>query len=66
LFVVILILLCFLKQTEAIYSEKFSELGSESGDAGRQDSAGGSGSGDYCRRACDANWAHIFLPLTRT
>src|SRR5881227_1008777 len=45
LLVAILFLLCFLKQTETIRSEKSSELA----DAHRQNSSRGSGSGDhYC------------------
>src|SRR5260370_32793876 len=57
LLVAILFLLCFLKQTETIRSEKFSELA----DAHRQNSSRGSGSGDYYYCACDACWAHMSL-----
>src|SRR5438132_1330125 len=57
LLVAILFLLCFLKQTETIRSEKFSELA----DAHRQNSSRGSGSGDHYCCACDACWAHMSL-----
>src|SRR5262249_22617243 len=57
LLVAILFLLCFLKQTETIRSEQFSELA----DAHRQNSSYGSGSGDHYCCACDACWAHMSL-----
>ena len=57
LFVAILFLLCFLKQTETFDFEKFSELA----DAHRQNSSRGSGSGDHYCGACDACWAHMSL-----
>src|SRR5581483_6625768 len=53
----ILFLLCFLKPTEIIRSEKFSELA----DAQRQNSSRRSRSGRHHRRACDACWTHISL-----
>src|SRR6516162_8615575 len=55
--VAILFLLCFLKQTETIRAEKFSELS----DTHRQNSSRGSGSGHHCCCACDAYWAHMSL-----
>src|ERR1035438_8932809 len=55
LLVAILFLLCSLKQTETIRSDKFSEFA----DAHRQNSPLGSGSGDHCCCACDAYWAHM-------
>src|SRR6266567_3942935 len=60
LLVAILFLLSFLKQTEMIHSEKFSELA----DAHRQNSSRGSGSGDHYCCACDACWAHMSLLRT--
>src|ERR1700675_40318 len=57
LLVAILFLLCFLKQTETIRSENFSELA----DAHRQNSSCGSGSGAHYCRARDACWAHMSL-----
>jgi hypothetical protein len=50
-------LLCFLKLTEAIHSEEFSELC----DAHRQKSSGGAGSGDQYCCGCNAGWTHMFL-----
>src|ERR1700675_2420838 len=57
LLVAILLLLCFLNQTETIRSEQFFELA----DAHRQNSSRGSGSGDHYCCACDACWAHMSL-----
>src|ERR1700690_634764 len=57
LLVAILFLLDFLKQSEAIRAENFSELA----DANRQNSSRGSRSGGHCCCACDAGWAHICL-----
>jgi hypothetical protein len=56
LLVAILFLLSFLKQTETIHLENFSEPA----DARRQNSSGGSGSGDDYRCVCDAYRAHMF------
>jgi hypothetical protein len=47
-------LLRVLKLTEAIRSEEFSEPG----DAHRQKSSGGAGSGDQYCCGCDTCWAH--------
>src|SRR5262249_10864634 len=58
--VAILFLLCSLKQTETARSEKFSQLG----DAHRQNSSRESGSGDHHGCVCDADWAHISLPVS--
>src|SRR5216683_2169951 len=60
LLVAILFLLCFLKQTETIRPDQFSELA----DAHRQDSSRGSGSGDHYCCACDACWAHMSLLIS--
>jgi hypothetical protein len=57
LLVAILILLNFLKHTETIRSEKFSELA----DANGQNSSRGSRSGGHHRCAYDAYRAHIRL-----
>jgi hypothetical protein len=57
LLVAILFLLDFLKQTETIRPEKFSEFA----DAHRQNSSRGSRSGGHHGCACDACWAHISL-----
>src|ERR1700736_3757981 len=57
LLVAILFLLCFMKQTETIRSENFSELA----DAHRQNSSRGSGSGDHYCCPCDACWGHMSL-----
>jgi hypothetical protein len=57
LLVAILFLLDFLKQTETIRPEKFSEFA----DAHRQNSSRGSRSGGHHCCACDACWTHIFL-----
>src|ERR1700720_827348 len=58
LLVAISFLLCFLKQTETSRSENFSELA----DAHRQNSSGGSNSGDHHCCAFDACWAHTSPP----
>jgi hypothetical protein len=57
LLVAILFLLDFLKQTETIRPEQFSEFA----DAHRQNSSRGSRSGGHHCCACDACWAHISL-----
>src|SRR5580658_8513945 len=57
LLVAILFLLCFLKQTDTIHSEKFAELA----DTDCQNSSRGSGSGDHYCCVCDACWAHMSL-----
>jgi hypothetical protein len=44
-----------LKLHKAIRSEEFSELG----DAHRQKSSGGAGSGDQYCCGCDTSWAHM-------
>jgi hypothetical protein len=55
--VAILFLLDFLKQTETIRPEKFSEFA----DAHRQNFSGGSCAGSHHCCACNAYWAHISL-----
>src|ERR1700726_1828956 len=57
LLVAILFLLDFLKQTETIRPEKFSEFA----DTHHQNSSRGSRSGGHHCCACDAGWAHISL-----
>jgi hypothetical protein len=57
LLVGILFLLNFLKQSETICVEQFSEIA----DAHRQNSSRGSRSGGNRRGVCDACWAHISL-----
>src|SRR6202162_3813509 len=57
LLLAILFLLSFMKQTETIRSEKSPKLA----DAHRQNSSGGSGSGDDFCCACDTCRAHISL-----
>jgi hypothetical protein len=51
---------CFLKQTETIRSDKFSEFG----DANHQSSSRRSGSGDLYCCACNASRAHMCLLRT--
>src|SRR5207245_10706180 len=62
LLVAILFLLCFLKQTETIRSENFSELA----DAHRQNYSRGSVSGDHYCCACDACLPHMSILWTST
>src|SRR5258708_23356769 len=52
-----LFLLCILKRTEMIRSEKLSELA----DAQRQNPTRGSGPGDHYCCGCDACRAHMYL-----
>src|SRR5277367_88336 len=57
-FILLLLLLDFVKQTSTIRPEKFAEFV----DVHRQNSSRGSRSGGHHCRACDAHWAHKFLP----